>query len=76
MRIPLAADILVSGLRIGGNKLAHHFDAFRQIEVDHFYSVAPHEFRTARQSAGFAHDHLRNSEPHDCATAEIARHQG
>ena len=37
--------------------------------------MAPHEFRPARKSAAFAHDHPRNTELHDRAAAEITRHQ-
>jgi hypothetical protein len=75
VRLPLATDILVPELRISGNKLAHHFNALRQIEIDHFHAVAPHEFQTARESAAFAHDHLRDSELHNRAAAEVAGHE-
>ena len=32
-----ATDILIPEVRISGDKLAHHLDALRQIEIDHLH---------------------------------------
>jgi len=76
-RVPpsLTTDIFVPKLRVVGDETAHHLDAFRQIEIDHFHTVTAHEIRRAGKRPALAYDNLADAELHNRAATEIAGHE-
>lgn len=51
-------------------------NALRQIEIDHFHTVAFHEFPCAGKSPALAHDHFGDLELYNGAGAHVTWHQG
>ncbi len=57
------------------DKIAHHLDAFGQVEIGNLDTVRTHKINGAWKSSAFANDNFSDPELHYGAGAKIAGHQ-
>src|SRR5712691_12038790 len=72
---PLTTDIFVPELRMRGDEVLHHLDAFREVEIDYFHAVTAHKLESTTKGPALAHDHFADLKLHDRAAAQIAGHE-